>query len=194
MSILAAATFISHGGRRCLLGPGSCNSSRPRGAVPGEINRGANPYSTVDDNSHRPGFLGPLELRAQREAPGYSGGLEHSPLPSPPASILQLQPEWPCLPCSLPKRSTSVVLSSQTVWRLKRQLREPYLGTLDQRGSQARVVPGATLGAGSGNMVICRAFADHLFRALFRSPIGTADWRLPNAATAASAPDCGAKP
>jgi hypothetical protein len=52
------------------------------------------------------------------------------------------------------------------------------------------------MGADSGNMGICRPIADQtrpLFhRTLLRPPIGTADWRLPNAATAA--PDPGLRP
>ena len=54
----------------------------------------------------------------------------------------------------------------------------------------------ARLGADSDNMGICRPIADQtrpLFcRTLLRPPIGTADWRLPNAATAA--PDPGPRP
>ena len=53
----------------------------------------------------------------------------------------------------------------------------------------------ARLGTDSGNMGIFRPIADQtrpLFhRTLLRLPIGTADWRLPNAATANPDPDCG---
>lgn len=178
----------------CSSVPGTCEYFRPRGVPPGDISHGWISYRVGIPNQ-RPGChrYGDECRPVLRDGPFSASPAMHIPsrtrkcTPSP-------RPSGRCLAGRGKTEPALALLSSS---RGMRRLKRPCTGsptlalwmisglssTIRARDARARWWQIRVIWLFAGRLLIRRGPLTP--RALLRPPIGTADWRLPNAATAA---------